>query len=598
MRDARVLGVAFVWCGLVAAGCGGSPLALDGGSHDGKDAARDLAPDAHDARPDADAPVDLPATDRPAEHETAGDAPDAAVDARLDLPATADAADAPPASNDAQDAPDAAEAGSLPYDGSGALAWVQRSKGNGADQSFNMTVTTAGGLVVGGHFNGSDVFAPDSTTPRSFTSKGQDMWLTRSTADGALSWARTAGTSVQTTVSAVGPAPGDDVYVGGSTYAYPTDPLILGAGEPNQTTFTNIGTFFARYHADGSLVWAKVQQYGADPWRVLPAPDGGFFAMGDVGSFGATFGVGEAHQTTLIARAVPSSTPTFLARFGPDGQLAWVRTMGGIHPDAALMADGGIVVVGLFGGAAAVLEGGAVPDVTLVPDWFDLFIASYSSAGDLRWVKQVKGLPQVDPLATTVLSSGDIVVTASCEPFDDGTPQAGDAAHTQAVFGPGEPAETRIPCADFDLVMARYTPAGALVWAKSIPPAFPEIRGLAPLPDGGFVMASSIRKGDAVVFDPGAAGSISVQRLAPFGNLIMSWHRPDGTARAARIVATGAPRVLAMSVLTDASVVFAGAFSDTTVFGPQDAAKVSYTKTGGGYENILGEDMFLARLKP
>lgn len=62
--------------------------------------------------------------------------------------------------------------------------------------------------------------------------------------------------------------------------------------------------------------------------------------------------------------------------------------------------------------------------------------------------------------------------------------------------------------------------------------------------------------------------------------------------------ATGAPRVLGISVLSDGSTVLAGAFSDTTTFGPLDAAKVSFTKTGGGYENIVGEDMFLARLKP
>ena len=62
-------------------------------------------------------------------------------------------------------------------------------------------------------------------------------------------------------------------------------------------------------------------------------------------------------------------------------------------------------------------------------------------------------------------------------------------------------------------------------------------------------------------------------------NLIVSWHRADGTARAARIVAIGDPRVLGLSVLADASVVFAGAFSETTVFGPLDAAKHV-----GGYE--------------
>ena len=111
-------------------------------------------------------------------------------------------------------------------------------------------------------------------------------------------------------------------------------------------------------------------------------------------------------------------------------------------------------------------------------------------------------------------------------------------------------------------------------------------------------MASSFYDGDTIDFDPGMPGSIKISRIAPYTNLVISWHNGDGTARAARIIATGSPRVLGLSVLSDTSLVIAGAFSGTTVFGPQDAARVSYTKTGGGYDTLAGEDMFLARLRP
>jgi hypothetical protein len=485
--------------------------------------------------------------------------------------------------------PDAVVCEGEPISGTGSLAWVQRSSSSNNNQPFGLTVTTSGDLALGGQYSGTIKLSPDSATPPSFTAKGQyDLWLTRWHDDGTLMWARAAGTSVQSHVSALGPAPADDVYVGGTTYAYPSDPLVLGAGEPSQATFTRYGTFFARYHVDGTLVWAKIQQNGGAPYRVLAAPDGGFFAAGDAGSFAATFGVGEPHETALIARAVPVSTPTFVARFAVDGQLGWVRTLGGVHPDAALMADGGVVVVGLFGGDTAVFEGGGVPDVSLVADWYDLFIASYSSTGDLRWVKTVKGLPQVDPRATTVLASGDIVVSATCEPKTGTT----DETDAQAVFGPGEANETRITCADFDLVFAGYTPGGQLVWARSVPPLSPELRGLTPLADGGFVMASAYRKPDPAVFDGGACGPLSLSRLGQDANLVVSWHRPDGTARLARVVATGYTRVLGVSVLGGGSVVIAGAFGGTTTFGPLDPAKVSYTKSGSG------EDTFLVRLQP
>jgi len=483
--------------------------------------------------------------------------------------------------------PDAATCEPGPLQGTGALAWVQRSTGDGS-QPLGLAVTTSGALVVGGKHNGSIMLAPDSGAPVSFSVKGQyDLWLARWQNDGILTWARAAGTSVQSMVSAVAPAPGDDAYVGGTAFAYPNDPLVLGAGETNQTTFTRYGTFFARYRADGSLVWAKVQQNGGNPYRILPAPDGGFFAVGDAGSFAAVFGVGESHQTALIPRTVSSSTPTFVARFGADGQLTWVRTLGGIDPDAVQMADGGVAVVGMCSGDKAVFEGGKAPDATLVPDWGDLFITSYSSAGDLRWVKAVTGPPQVMPEAVTVLSSGDIIIAASCEPKnkDSGPPE------NQAIFAPGEANETRISCTDFDLVYARFAPDGRLVWAKSIPSLYPGLRGLAPLADGGFAMASTFRKTDPAIFEAASCSSLSLSRLSQTTDLVMSWHRPDGRVRNARILATGSPRIIGLSALNDGSVALTGAFSATTTFGPLDITKVSYAAVGG-------ENTFLARITP
>jgi hypothetical protein len=285
---------------------------------------------------------------------------------------------------------------------------------------------------------------------------------------------------------------------------------------------------------------------------------------------------------------VSVSTPTFVARFGTDGQLAWVRTLGANDADAALMADGGVVVVGDFSGSKAVFEGGSVPDVSLAAEWVDLFVGSYSSTGDLRWIKTVTGVPQVAPEATTVLASGDIIVAATCEPHTEGA----KPPENEAVFGPGEEKETRIACTDFDLVYARYASDGKLVWAKSIPPLSPEPRGLAPLADGGFVMASTFRKKDApAVFDGASCGSLSLTRFSSNTDLVISWHRPDGSARSARIVATGWPRLLGISELADESVAFTGTFSDTTTFGPLDGTKVSFTTT-------TVQNTFLARLKP
>jgi hypothetical protein len=79
-------------------------------------------------------------------------------------------------------------------------------------------------------------------------------------------------------------------------------------------------------------------------------------------------------------------------------------------------------------------------------------------------------------------------------------------------------------------------------------------------------MASTFRKTDPAIFEAASCSSLSLSRLSQTTALVISWHRPDGRVRNARILATGSPRIIGLSALNDGSVALTGAFSATTTF--------------------------------
>ena len=173
----------------------------------------------------------------------------------------------------------------------------------------------------------------------------------------------------------------------------------FGPGEPNQADLNSTASgriiFIARYKPDGTLAWVKYSEGTLDYNHIL-----GITALNDnsivvIGLFNNTaiFGQGEQNETTMTSAG---NQDMFIARYNPDGTLAWVKSAGDGMDNAFMigltaLSDNSTVVTGMFSGSCTFGAGEQNETVLTSTGNQDMFIARYTSDGTLAWAKHAGG---------------------------------------------------------------------------------------------------------------------------------------------------------------------------------------------------------------
>jgi uncharacterized delta-60 repeat protein len=397
---------------------------------------------------------------------------------------------------------------------------------------------------------------------------------------GYLNWARRAGGTDKDHGNAVTALSDNSTVVTGFFNATAT----FGPGEPNETVLvsSNYEIFIARYNADGSLAWAK--QAGG------PSSDIGnaVTALSDnsivsCGSFMGTavFGEGEPNQTELTSSGLED---VFVARYNPDGALAWAKRAGGNQTWAnavSALSDDSVAVTGSFMESATfgpgepnetVLEAASYSDV-------DIFVARYNSNGTLAWAKRAGGIDDESGAAIAALSDNSMVVTGGFM----GT----------AVFGKGEPNNTYLSSAGYyDIFIAQYNPDGTLVWAKRA--------GGSSHDDGGFAVTSLSDDSCAIsgyfnnkaTFGEGEPNETELLGYASSDDIFVARYNNDGTLAWATLAGyVNDDYGYGITTLSDDSIVLTGCFYGSADFGIGGPNQTALYSAGQN-------DVFVARYSP
>ncbi|MEE9423976.1 MAG: SBBP repeat-containing protein [Methylococcales bacterium] len=377
------------------------------------------------------------------------------------------------------------------------LEWAKRAGGLDADSGNAIAVDGSGNTYVtgsfvgGGGFTDSATFGPDEANETTFTDIDElpNMFVAKYTANGNLVWVKRSDGN--TSVS------GDDIAVDSSGNTYVTgffkqsfgSTATFGSGETNETTFSNdieipttrefdngfTDMFVAKYAADGNLVWVKhaggmnpdsrsgsiVFSRGVSGSGITMDVSGNVYVLGGF-TDSATFGLGETGETTLTSEGF---SDIFVAKYTADGDLVWVRRAGGTDFDGGsdIVVDGlgDTYVTGGFR-ESATFGPEEVGETTLTSDGeSDVFVAKYTTDGDLVWVKRAGGAGFTSGSGIAVDDSGNAYVSGSF----------GVATITgiggSATFGAGEAGETTLTSdGSRDIFVAKYTVDGDLVWVK------------------------------------------------------------------------------------------------------------------------------------
>jgi hypothetical protein len=350
------------------------------------------------------------------------------------------------------------------YGSDGTLTWANDIGGTNANVNGSaVTALPDGSSVATGLLIGTATFGAGEPGQTMLTGPGGgagDMYyLARYAPSGTLSWAK--GFSATATGLPTPRAFADTIATVVTDSTFIVGGGFVGALDCGGTTLTNTASqtayLLARYRPDGSLVWAKQGSVAASNAassiiNVRPFSDGSCVATGEVLGT-ATFGPGEANQTTI---AGPNSNVFFVARFKPDGSLAWVRALDttSIGYSVCALSDGSAIAVGNFSGIATFGKG--EPHETVLTGSAGIFVARYEADGTLAWAKGVTG-------------TGGYQNGQGVDGFADGSSMVVGEYSGQTTFGAGEPGQTVLTASNVNTIfVARYNPDGTLAWVRTV----------------------------------------------------------------------------------------------------------------------------------
>ncbi len=240
------------------------------------------------------------------------------------------------------------------YDAAGQLVWVDQSGGAAEDEGRSVTGLSDGSLIVAGGFEGAATFGRGGANEIALTSgEGRrSVFIARHSAAGAPLWVRQAAVDASRRVLVSGVAELSDgaVLLAGEFEST----ITFSPGEATETTLTGQyekDLFIAKYSADGVLAWTtSAGGFGYDTLTGISALSDGAFAVTGGFSEEATFGFGEAAETTLAG--LGAADTAFFAKYHPDGTLAWVEPARGddkvIGAGVSALPDGGFLAAGDF----------------------------------------------------------------------------------------------------------------------------------------------------------------------------------------------------------------------------------------------------------
>ncbi|UOG76498.1 SBBP repeat-containing protein [Hymenobacter tibetensis] len=249
---------------------------------------------------------------------------------------------------------------------------------------------------------------------------------------------------------------------------------------------------------------------GADEGRSVAVDEQGNAYVTGVFRGTATFGT-TPNQVSLVSTPPTSGTvataDVFLAKYAPSGTLLWARRGGGPGTEeansVALDAQGGATVIGSFSGAATFQTGGpSTMPVLTSAGADDLFLVKYDATGALLWARSIGS-------ASTSAESGYAVATDSV-----GNSYITGEFRDTPVFGGGT--ATLNSAGATDVVVAKYSPVGTLLWARRGGSSETDAgRAIAVDRTGACVVTGSFR--GTATFE-GAEGSIPVVIRARSGS--------------------------------------------------------------------------------
>lgn len=254
------------------------------------------------------------------------------------------------------------------------VAWAKKGGLWAYDDGYGIANDNNGNVYVAGKYemsaNFSGVVLP--------CQGNHDIFVAQYSPSGNLNWIRTAGGYTGDYATCVA-TDGNYVYVAGeiegdnATIKFPGSPITIKCKSSNDV-------FLAKYTVSGTLLWARE----AGGWDYEKALGITYDNSGNVIICGAFRGASTFGYKTIYGSG---ENDIFVAKYDANGNFLWVNQAGSSKRDEAKSvkcdASGNVYIAGTYKNGCAFGSQWLYSPST----YFNMFIAKYSPAGNLQWVK-------------------------------------------------------------------------------------------------------------------------------------------------------------------------------------------------------------------
>jgi len=315
----------------------------------------------------------------------------------------------------------------------GEALWVNQLGGGGFASSRAIASDANGDIIVVGDFTGTVQIGTETLTSNA-VADAFVVKLSRST--GSVIWAKHFGGTEQTIGTAVDVDASGAIYVGG----YFSGDVDFGGGALSGGS--NGDGFLVKLDADGNHVWSR--QIGGGGSSIIWGVSVKDTTVAVSGGFSDSINV---NGTTLTSVGAADG---FIVKLTTNGDFAWAKRFGGGGDEFALGVtvdnSGDVWLTGSFFGTAD-FGGGPLNSGTS----HDMYLAKLAAANGAHLFSKRFGSDQADDGHTVVVDAANniFVVGSFYGSVDFGGPSPLVASQKGSI------------------VVAKYTAAGAYLWAKA-----------------------------------------------------------------------------------------------------------------------------------
>jgi hypothetical protein len=398
------------------------------------------------------------------------------------------------------------------YSSDGEILWALRWTATGGIGTRDIAVDSRGNVYVTGFYVNSSLLMYDINQKLVRTlanSGGYDGLVAKYSSSGTLLWTSRHVNAVTAYPTGIAVDSSGNVYAGGTWDG--ANVTIYSAGEASSNTYGTTGGqtdgYIVKYNSSGIIQWsAKIvcSSYDTGGMSLKTDSSGDVYSVG-INVFAApTFY--NANGTTGGSLSWGGSTEgAWLAKWNSSGTFQWALRfvtgdMNTSRGALSIDSSANLYVSSAYDSSLSLRNTGDGLAATMTNSGsYDAFLVKYSSAGSYIWNARVGGSGSSQEIGNAIDGNGNLYIM-------------GIYTGTIIVYTSGEASSITLSnSGGFDNFIAKYTSAGALLWATRIASSGNEnYKGLSVDPQGN-VYAFGGYEGTVTFFNAGgtSAGTLS-----------------------------------------------------------------------------------------